>query len=235
MAKRPVFIPVANGPALVSTKFVEFTWFPGMAVSQKQKSISSLHRAAVESLDGVRKVLEVSSKSPENLGVALSAFNLEVRTPGTERAVSVECAFQSSKVFEHGGPYTDLLNVTPREAKQDERLRGSGRLTGFRYFGVDWALEPQTAFYDWLYVNALDKQPALGEALLDYSAFTDIEFNPERSINCQAYSAALFVAGARRNLLRELTASKDSFLRVVAGVEISKARIDETRQRSFRF
>lgn len=35
---------------------------------------------------------------------------------------SVECAFQSSKVFENGGAYTDLLYKTSREAK-DERLK----------------------------------------------------------------------------------------------------------------
>ena len=31
------------------------------------------------------------------------------------------------------------------------------------------------------------------EELIDYDAFTDIEFNPQKSINCQAKSAALFV------------------------------------------
>ena len=35
------------------------------------------------------------------------------------------------------------------------------------------------------YINGLRRQPSLTEHLLDYSAFTDIEFNPERSINCR--------------------------------------------------
>ena len=97
--------------------------------------------------------------------------------------------------------------MTSREAKKDERLRlPSGRLTGFRFFGTDWGLEPQTALYDWLYINALKKRASVIEQLLSYSAFTDIEFNPEHSINCQAYSVALFISLHQRCLLEELHA-----------------------------
>jgi len=227
MAQRPIFIPAAEGPALVTTKYVEFQWFAGLAVSQKQKSVDSLHVAACKLL-GISRVLEVSSKSREELGVALSAFNLMLTTVEDCRTFSVECAFQSSKVFEHGGPYTDILGMTSREAKKDERLRSSGRLTGFRFFGTNWGLEPQTAFYDWLYINALKKQPSRTGQLLDYSAFTDIEFNPERSINCQAYSVALYVSLYKRCLLEEATASTEAFLRLVSKTAISDARQDET-------
>lgn len=217
---------------LVRTKHVEFQWFPGMAVSQKQKSADSLHAAALK-LPGISKVLEVSSKSREELGVALSAFNLTFTTVKHNRTFSVECAYQGSKVFEHGGPFVDIFGMTSREAKKDERLRSSGRLTGFRFFGTDWGLEPQTAFYDWLYINALKKQPSMTEQLLEYSAFTDIEFNPERSINCQAYSVALYISLHKRCLLKEATSSKETFLRTVGKATISNARQDETIQRGF--
>ena len=33
---------------------------------------------------------------------------------------------------------------------------------------------------------------------MNYDAFTDIEFNPKKSYNCQAYSAALFKAANHR-------------------------------------
>ncbi|RWH12902.1 MAG: hypothetical protein EOQ74_16850 [Mesorhizobium sp.] len=230
MAERPVFIPASEGQAFVKTKRVEFHWFPGMAVSQKQKSVDSLH-AAARKLLGVSNVLEVSSKSRQELGVALSAFNLTFTTLKHKRTYSVECAFQASKVFEHGGPYVDILDMTSSEAKKDVRLRSSGRLIGFRFFGTDWGLEPQTAFYDWLYIKALEKQPSLTEQLQNYSAFTDIEFNPERSINCQAYSVALYISLYKRNLLEAATSSKDAFLRTVGGAAISNARQDETIQR----
>lgn len=233
MAERPIFIPVTEGPALVSTKYVEFQWFPGMSVSQKQKSVDSLHNAA-RKLSGIDNVLEVSSKSRDDLGVALSAFNLTFTTVKHSRTFSVECAYQGSKMFENGGPYIDIFGMTSREAKKDERLRSSGRLTGFRFFGTDWALEPQTAFYDWLYINALKKQSDAIEQLLEFSAFTDIEFNPERSINCQAYSVALFISLRRRCLLDEAISSKEAFLRTVGTATISNARQDETVQKGFR-
>jgi hypothetical protein len=232
MAERPVFIPSLEGAALVQTKHVPFRWFPGMSASQKQKSIDSLHAAAHRHL-GLSDILEVSSKSREELGVALSAFNLTFTTVKYQRTFSVECAFQGSKVFEHGGPYIDLLEMTSREAKKDERLRSSGRLVGFRFFGRDWELQPQTAFYDWLYISALKKQSSVIEQLLDYSAFTDIEFNPERSINCQAYSVALYVSLRNRGLLEEATSSKEAFLQTVGSAAISNARQDETLQGGF--
>ncbi|MBV6423678.1 MAG: hypothetical protein NAOJABEB_01481 [Steroidobacteraceae bacterium] len=212
---------------------MDFRWFPGMAPSQKQKSVDSLHAAALQ-LPGISRVLEVSSKSREELGVALSAFNLSFTTVKHNRTFSVECAYQGSKVFEKGGPYTDILGMSSREAKKDGRLRDSGRLVGFRFFGTDWGLEPLTAFYDWLYINALKKQPSVTDQLLGYSAFTDIEFNPERSINCQAYSVALYVSLHRRGLLEKATSSKDAFLQTVGSAMISNARQDETTQGGLR-
>lgn len=232
MAERPIFIPDIEGPALVRTKFVEFQWFPGMAATQKQKSVDSLHEAA-NNLPGIKKVLEVSSKSRDSLGVALSAFNLAFTTVKHSRTFSVECAYQGSKVFESGGPYVDIFGMSSREAKKDERLRSSGHLTGFRFFGTDWGLEPQTAFYDWIYINALKKKADIAEQLLEYSAFTDIEFNPARSINCQAYSVALFMSLLQRSLLDEAMSSKESFLDSVGKAVISNARHDETVQQGF--
>lgn len=211
------------------TQYVDFKWFPGMAASQKQKSVDSLHAAAL-GLPSITNVLEVSSKSREDLGISLSAFNLSFTTLKHKRTFSVECAFQGSKVFERGGPFIDMFGMTSREAKKDERLRSSGRLIGFHFFGTDWGLEPQTAFYDWLYINALKKQSGVTEQLLKYSAFTDIEFNPERSINCQAYSVALYISLHKRCLLEEATSSKEAFLRTVANAAVSNARQDETIQ-----
>ena len=61
-------------------------------------------------------------------------------------------------------------------------------------------LEPRTFLYDWLYVGALAGRPGLIDEVESYTAFTDIEFSPKRSINCRARSVSLFqelrVAGA---------------------------------------
>jgi hypothetical protein len=229
MASRPVFIPDPDGQAPVSTQVVDFQWFAGLSVSQKQKSISSLHQAA-HALPGVDKVLEVSTKSPDRLGAALSAFNLSFDTLMLDHPLSVECAFQGSKVFEQGGPFTDIYSLTSREAKRDERLRTSGRLTGFHFAGAHWALEPQTAFYDWLYINALKTRKDLAEQLSDYSAFTDIEFSPLKSINCQAYSVALFVSLQKRNCLEQATSSQSAFLGFLESRPVVSARQNDLSQ-----
>lgn len=189
MAKRPVFVAKFSSVA-VRIVDVEFDYHRGFAVSQKQKSIRSLHVRAAAA--GLSEILEVSTKSSQTLGVRLSAFNLSARTKLRGFSFTVERAFQASKVFEQGGPYVDLLNATSREAKGDSRLRSSGAVVGFRFFGMDFPIAPPTYFYDWLYINTLVENQECVDELIEYKAFSDIEFNPSRSINCQAYSLALF-------------------------------------------
>jgi hypothetical protein len=219
MAYRPLFVPDLDGPALVKTVNVTFDWFSGPALSQKQRSIDSLH-AAARKIAGIDKVMEASSKSRDPQGSALSAFNLLLAMP--DRApISVECAFQGGKVFEQGGPYTDIYDKTSLEAKRDERLQNSGQLTGYRFMDVDWPLEPPTAFHDWLYISALQQTPALIDDLAQYGAFTDIEFNAEKSINSQAYAIALYVSLFKRKLLTTEALDKDSFLKLVGGQQAS--------------
>ncbi|MFW1753956.1 DarT1-associated NADAR antitoxin family protein [Acinetobacter wanghuae] len=221
MAKRPVFVVNSVGCTLVDTQMIDFQYHSGFAVVQKQKSINSLHEAIRNTLN-ITQTLEISSKSESELGVALSAFNLMMLDKKTNQKFSVECAFQSSKVFENGGPFLDLLKVTSREAKKDERLKLSGQLKKFSFYGIDWALDPLTAFYDWLYINALNFNSEYHEELLKYEAFTDIEFNPEKSINCQAYSVAMFVSLLKRNLLGNIR-NPQEFLKFYKEYQISNA------------
>lgn len=197
MAKRPVFIPERNTLG-VKTLEIEFQWYPGMSVNQKQRSIGDLHKKVGE--QGYEKILEISSKSLQHIGIELSAFNLKTTSLKNNIEFTVETAFQSSKIFERGGPYRDLLGKSSREAKKDIRIRNSGNLIGFRFFGVDFPTVPLTFFYDWLYINVLIKNELLCNKIIEYEAFTDIEFNPEKSINCQAFSAALFVSMFKNNI-----------------------------------
>lgn len=234
MARRPVFMPVLNGDILVKTSWVDFEWHPGLSLSQKRKSIASLHNNAIEYLP-CRNILEVSSKSENALGANLSAFNLFFTTKGKGVDISVECAFQGSKVFENGGPYTDLYYKSSLEAKRDPRLKESGRLLRFSFFSQDWPTEPLTAFYDWLYVNALTSRDDLRAAVSSYDAFTDIEFNPEKSINCQAYSAALYVSLFNRKLLNSAISDKGAFLDLVKKYTTDNARIEGAKQKALPF
>ena len=209
MATRPVYIPGLNSAQLVIPVEIEFQWFPGFSISQKQKSIAGLHTAAAQR--NIPSVLEISSKSPDKLGVQLSAFNLQFPMQDG-RYLSIENVFQSSKIFENGGPYLDLLGVSAKEAKTDPRLRSSGPLRGFCLAESDWPLQPVTAFYDWLYLTALKSAPDLATQLLGYDGFSDIEFNPNRSLNCQAASAALFVSLVRRDEFDAAMQNQQSFL-----------------------
>ncbi|SLN58913.1 hypothetical protein ROG8370_02695 [Roseovarius gaetbuli] len=220
MARRPIFIAEANDPFLIQVKSIDFTWSAGMAKSRRQMSMRSLHQAA-QTLYPEARILEVSRMSDDSLGEQLSAFNLTFEPPGYSREISVECAFQASKVFERGGPFLDLLEAGPADAKRDPRLQDAGRLTGFRFFGEDWPNEPLTAFYDWIYINALHRRPKLAEAVTHYDIFTDIAFNPEKSINCQASAVALYVALVRRGELQAALTSRDAFLSIETGASIN--------------
>lgn len=222
MAKRPIYLPSYGTGLFVRAEYVEFEWHPGMAPSQKKKSVESLHRSAISS-SLCKHPLEVSSKSLSPLGVELSAFNLTIKTEKKKREFTVETAYQSSKKFERGGPYKDLLFGTSIAAKKDPRLKESGAIVAFEFFGQIWPIEPKTAFYDWIYINALKKNFWAVERLADYDAFTDIEFNPNKSINCQAYSVALFKALEGRGILADAIESKESFLEVVCSVPINNA------------
>lgn len=214
MARRPVFVPAGPGEGWVRVVALDFEWHPGLSRAQMQRSIASLHRSAAAA--GLSPALEISSKSPEPLGVELSAFNLRLSVDGGRR-VTVEGAYQGSKVFAGGGPYTDLFDVPGRDAKLDPRVRTGGPLTAFEFGRVRWPTEPRTVFYDWLYLRALSENPALAEPLTRYAAFTDIVFNPAKSINCQAHAAALYVALRRAGVVDTAVRGPGEMVRLVSG------------------
>jgi hypothetical protein len=212
MAERPIFVPIPESSELVKEVFLALTWNSGFAPIQKEKNVRGLHEAAAAK--GYPDVLEVSTKSDKRRGQHLSAFYLKVKN-GQLGEVPLECVFQGSKVFDRGGPYTDLYHKDSREAKRDTRLRESGNLVGFEFDGFRWPLEPKTAFYDWLYAGCLYPYAEWANKLYKYSGFSDIEFNPHRSINCQARSVALFLSLMRRRELDEAMRSPSDFLRVL--------------------
>ena len=211
MAQRPIFIPEHSGYPFVKTVDIEFKWSPGMAKSQAQKSIRSLHEAAAKV--GLPRLLEISSKAEDSLGVALSAFNLNITS--NNKKMSVECAFQGSKVFEQGGPFEDLYSASSLDAKRDERIRTSGNIIAFDFIGVQFPTVPITLFYDWLYITALHQNKKLSDQILQYGGFTDIAFNPQKSWNCQARSAALYLALHATGKLEQVVSDTDCYLSLV--------------------
>lgn len=181
LARRPAW--TIRSDSVICEEF-EFEWNGGFAIVQKQKNIANLHAAIREQTK--ERALEISSKGMIPLGKEIGAFSLKYH------GGSLENIFQSSKKYELGGPYKDLLTVTPKEAKQDERHRNSGKLLAFCIDEEEWPLEPKTLFYDYIYIKALVQNYGTKLELMEYDWFTDIEFNPKKSINCQARSVAIY-------------------------------------------
>ncbi len=214
MATRCVYIPNINKVGVIK-KDIEFKWHAGFAPSQKQKSIVSLHEEANKK--GIAPILEISSKSLDEEGIKASAFNLFLYPEDNEKRLCVESAFQGSKVFKHAGPFPDIYKMTARDAKKTirERAESAGELTGFKLYDEKFPREPKTFFYDWIYINALSADEWLADKVAQYQGFTDIEFNPQKSINCQAYSAAAYVSLVKNNLLKEALDSKEAFKEIL--------------------
>ena len=170
MATRPLFVPKRSGPTLVESVPIDFFWHAGMAPTQKKKNVVSLHEAARRR--GYSRVLEISSKSNDEVGRRLSAFSLRIVIG--ERTYPLESAYQASKVFRGGGPFLDILELSPREAKQDTRLRSSGDLICFKFDSKKYPLIPPTAFYDWLYFKALFSHREWISRNIEFEAYSDI-------------------------------------------------------------
>jgi hypothetical protein len=197
MANRIFFQPNVTDDKLYEEHLIEFEWIPGIAKSQSIKCIEKLHEAITEKI-GLEKILEISTKSNEVLGMQLSAFNLPIKHDGIQ--VSVESFYQASKIFEHGGPFPDLLSSTSLNSKKDIRLKTHGELIGYMYGGINWPIKPSPNFYDYLYISALLDFPDRNQ-LQRYAGFTDIAYSQtslklsnQRSFNCQARSAAIYVS-----------------------------------------
>ena len=183
MAQRPAWTIKNN--YIISKEF-EFTWYSGFAISQKQKCIKELHNSIYN--ETKQNSLEISTKSENKLGKNLSAFNLKLNN------YYLENIFQSSKYYSNCGQLIDLLNVTPKDAKKDERHKKSGKLLYFKYNNEIWELEPKTSFYDYIYILSVIENfniEELKNKLNNFDWFTDIEFNPKKSINCQARSITI--------------------------------------------
>ena len=231
MAERPVFQISENAPFYRQIN-VTFEYNSGFAVSQKQKNIKAIHENYIQMFPG-QHVLEISSKSMQEGGDRLSAFSLKKYVPSLQKKISLENIFQSGKFFTEGGPYTDLLEVSPKEAKRDKRLKESGDLIGFTFEGIIYPVVPKTVFYDYIYINALMENSDLQEIIKQYDAFTDIEFNPKKSINCQARAAAIYVSLEKTGRLQEAS-DFSSYYKMITGKEYvpQKIRPAENRKSS---
>lgn len=221
MANRFVYKASETAPFYKAVD-TEFEWFGGFYITQKQRCIESLHSAFRTNHAGLT-ILEVSSKGKEELGNMLSAFNLLLKDENEPK--SVEALFQGSKVFRSVQDNTlhqcsEAYNMLPWEAKKYPKTFSEDHafaFHGFRFRGTDFSREPKDYFYNWLYISALKSNPELGQALIKFDAFTDIEFNPQKQYNCQAIACAIYVGLTRAGKLDEALKNPEAFLIIVYG------------------
>lgn len=216
MATRPVFIPNLEGPSLIQEREFEFPWAFGFSEAQKKKNINALHAAARK--HDIPRILEISTKSAEKVGKRLSAFNLKL--PFGYQKCPLESVYQGSKVFENGGPFTQLFELAPRDAKRFMKVQDCGKMIYFELEGKQYPLYPKNAFYDWIYIRSLADQPDwIIKRVKKYDAFTDIEFNPSKQFNCQARALAEYLSLLKRNKLKEAVADFDVFAEMLQVVD----------------
>ena len=194
---------------------VEFTWHMGMSWQVRQRSSQSLRRSILVKYPE-RKVIEVSTASDNyELGKQLSALNLTLQTElsdGITYEMPVENIFQGSKLYDGDGhPHTELFHRSPGDAKRfSKEMQANKRMVvGFEYNGIEFDTFPYSAFYDWVYINALHQHQDLATQILDYDTFTDIHFNQKVAysskgpFNCQARALAIYVSLYKTNELNE--------------------------------
>lgn len=225
MAKRYIYFSDSD---FYKKESIEFTWFPGMSKVQKRKNVESLHKSAKEKYADLR-ILEVSSASLLECGRNASAFNLNMLLKDG-KGYSVESLFQSSKVFSLSGVNYKTLMMDSREAKHyTNLLHTREKLVSFNFFGYNFPLEPETFFYNWLYINAMLQNDKILSDILKYDAFTDINFNPKKSINCQAESCSIITYLSRINRLDDKLRSPQYFLEVVYPAKIKSGYIKDDK------
>lgn len=206
-------------------ELIDFKWFPGLSKSQYKKSSSSLINVfnKKHSNDNL-SVLEISTASNNHLGIKCSAFNLRV-IASNSKVYTVEQIFQAAKYFDGDSDEVQekralqILNKkSPYGAKKLTRELGQKqKLVKFRIEGKNYVTCPQTAFYNWVYVNVLYKHKELAEGICKYQGFSDIYFNPKRSINTQAEACARYVYLVKTGMLDHALESFDNFIRDVYG------------------
>lgn len=230
MAKRPVFISTDNPGWRVVPFETEFVWSAGLAKSQKKKNVVALAQAFARRRNvSADEVLEISSCGMLEFGIKLSAFNLlldveglcaslENRVANGVKLITVEAAYQGSKVTVSGGPYIDIYDMSSKDAKRDERIKKP--LKGFKLGKVDFPMNPQTLFYNFLYCAALNQEHNKGlmEELVKYKYFTDINFNPNKGISNQAHACALFTSLYRARELDKALESVEAFSKIAYNI-----------------
>ena len=154
MATRTICFPISGYP-YCKEQPVTFTWIKG----SKRQNIRAVHDA-VHTTDPDVSILEVSSASVQPEGEGVSSLRLLLHLDSVAQDVPISTVFEATKVFEHGGPFADLLTCEPPKVHKDTRLRTNGKLLRYSLEGSEYPIEPHPdSFFEWLYCRALKQLP----------------------------------------------------------------------------
>lgn len=184
MANRPIYISTGNIHNPYTEDHINFEWTPGYSYKQKEKRRESLKKEIEKKYD-IDKWLEVSTISDKDIGKKLSALNLKL-TLTDNKKYSVESIYQVSKVYENN------------------------QIVKFKFRNKEFENTPYGMYYDYLYMIALYQNKEYHNLINNYYLFTDLFFNPNKSINTQARAIAIFKTLYDSNYL-DILENTDSF------------------------
>lgn len=215
---RPIFLPCSRYPYYEVWNAQMVNFVPSTSMERAQRNIKEVFRVFDKRFPN-KKLLEISLASLQlPLGKDLCPQYLKKNIPSKGGLFPVESLFQASKVFVEGGPYEDLYDYDALEIKDDPRLLHSGILTSYRFENQEYPLHPKTAFFDYMYMQALlePQNAEICNQLLEYDAFCDILFQEKRDFVCPARSAVVFVSLMRLGILQKMH-SFEEFCTVITG------------------
>ena len=195
MAERN-FWTIVNGR--IAKGLISFHWEPGISTAQKRRSCVNLHSALDFHCD--LHALDISSASTEELGVALSAFNLEWK------GIPIECWYQGSKVYSDGKLNHHLYKVTSLDAKLASKNKGP--VTAFNLQGREFPTDPRTVFYDYLYLLGMCDTYGHDLDLSKYDCFTDVQAVIDIDA-CQARAVCMYKLLQQQGKFRVLNVFDD--------------------------
>ena len=188
MAVRKIYLSIPEYPYTKEIS-VTFPWSNGSKHQNVQAVLDTFHDVYPDV-----PALEVSLASSQPEGIHAAAMKLPLHLAGLGLDVPVGIVYEASKVFENGGPYTDLLQCSRQKVSKDARLQQSGKCIGYRLEDMDFPAEPHRyAFFNWLYACALRQNPETAENILKFGAFSDLELgSTKKDRNSPARAAAVY-------------------------------------------
>lgn len=188
MAVRKIYLSLPEYPYAKEVS-VTFPWSNGSKHQNIQAVLDTFHDVYPDV-----PALEVSLASSQPEGVHAAAMKLPFHLAASGQDVPVGIVYEAAKVFENGGPYTELLQCSRQKVQKDARLQQSGKCIGYRLEDTEYPTEPHPyAFFNWLYGCALRQNPEKAEDILKFGAFSDLELgSTKKDRNSPARAAAVY-------------------------------------------